>query len=130
MSQPYIFYHRFGTIVRVADGKIVSPAQSVDDLDFVAYNTWAQAGNFPDDDLTVPQENCIAALITKVQLCKALNQFGLRASVEAAVSAAPQNIKDEWNFSTEFVHDNSDLLTYAATLGIDVTQVFMLASTM
>lgn len=129
MSQPYILYHCFGHVVRVSDGKIVAPAQSVDDPDFKAYNDWAQAGNQPDDDLTVPVDNLVPLSVTKVQLCKALNQMGVRAFVDTAVASAAQDIKDEWEYSTDFSIGNSDLLAYAGTLGLDVQQVFLLAST-
>jgi len=36
-----------GEVVRVSDGKVVAPCQSVDDADFVAYIEWVNAGNQP-----------------------------------------------------------------------------------
>lgn len=37
-----------GIVIRDSDGVIVSPADSVDNPDFIEYNTWAQTeGNYP-----------------------------------------------------------------------------------
>lgn len=36
-----------GVVIRDSDGAQVSPCQSIDDPDFVAYNTWVQAGGRP-----------------------------------------------------------------------------------
>ncbi len=38
-----------GVVIRVADGKTVSPCQSLDDADFVAYGAWVEAGNAPQE---------------------------------------------------------------------------------
>lgn len=37
-----------GIVVRISDNKVVSPAQSVEDIDFQQYNEWANTlGNMP-----------------------------------------------------------------------------------
>ena len=36
-----------GVVLRDSDGVQVSPCQSVDDADFIAYNAWIEAGGEP-----------------------------------------------------------------------------------
>jgi hypothetical protein len=36
-----------GEVIRDSDGKVISPCQSTDDPDFLAYNDWIAAGNQP-----------------------------------------------------------------------------------
>jgi len=36
-----------GIVLRDSDGKIVSPCESPEDADFVAYIAWVNAGNSP-----------------------------------------------------------------------------------
>ena len=46
-----------GIVIRDSDGKIVSPAESDHDPDFVEYNNWANAGGHPtiyDTDPNAP----------------------------------------------------------------------------
>ena len=43
----YIIDEKTGRVIRTTDGKIVCPAQSVDDPDFIMYNLWTEQGNSP-----------------------------------------------------------------------------------
>lgn len=36
-----------GIVIRDSDGAQIAPCQSVDDLDFIAYNAWVEAGGEP-----------------------------------------------------------------------------------
>jgi hypothetical protein len=36
-----------GKVIRVSDNKVVSPCQSAEDPDFIAYNNWVYEGNNP-----------------------------------------------------------------------------------
>ena len=36
-----------GIVIRDSDSKVVSPAESADDPDFIAYNEWANSGGQP-----------------------------------------------------------------------------------
>jgi hypothetical protein len=79
----------------------------------------------PEAPAPVPQ------VITPWQLRKALNQTGLRALVETAVSQADQNTRDGWEFATEFRRDDPMLNAMAAALGMTAEQLdglFQLAS--
>lgn len=52
------------------------------------------------------------------QIRKALNQAGLRAAVEAYISASSdQELKDGWEFATEFRSDDLFVLSMGAALG-------------
>ena len=53
----YVIRPAFGDVIRKSDGKTVSPCQSVDDPDFVAYLDWVNGGNQPEVDETQPQED-------------------------------------------------------------------------
>jgi hypothetical protein len=70
--------------------------------------------------------------VTAYQLRAALNQKGLRAAVEAAVAAAPQSVKDEWEFKTSYRRDHPTVSLIAAAIGKtpkDIDEVFALAAT-
>ena len=41
----YTFHTETGEVTRDSDGVVVSPCQSADDPDFVAYQEWALLGN-------------------------------------------------------------------------------------
>lgn len=43
----YAIYPARGVVVRIADGVVVAPAQSVEDPDYLAYVAWVEAGNAP-----------------------------------------------------------------------------------
>lgn len=36
-----------GIVVRSSDNKVVSPCQSIEDIDFIEYITWVESGNEP-----------------------------------------------------------------------------------
>lgn len=55
---------------------------------------------------------------TPWQIRKALNAAGLRQQIEDAVSgSSDQNLKDGWEFATEFRSDDSFVLSMGAALG-------------
>lgn len=65
------------------------------------------------------------------QMRRALNQLGLRATVEAAVAVADQDTKDGWEFATEFRRDNALLGAMATNLNMseqDLDDLFTLAA--
>lgn len=43
----YTYINNRGLVIRDIDGKVVSPCQSRDDIDFIEYNDWVEAGNEP-----------------------------------------------------------------------------------
>jgi hypothetical protein len=70
--------------------------------------------------------------VTPWQMRRALNQLGLRATVEAAVAGADQDTKDGWEFALEIRRDNPLIAGMAAGLGLTSGQIddlFRLAAT-
>lgn len=43
----YLINQQSGQVIRVSDGVVVSPAQTSNDPNFVAYSDWVAAGNVP-----------------------------------------------------------------------------------
>jgi hypothetical protein len=67
------------------------------------------------------------------QIRKALNQTGLRNSIEAAVAAGDQTVKDAWQYATEFRRDNPLVSQMGAALGkteADLDDLFALAKSL
>lgn len=67
------------------------------------------------------------------QIRQALSAAGLRESVEAAVQAGDQNLKDWWLFSTFFERDNAEVNAMGIALGVSVEQLdalWLLAATL
>jgi hypothetical protein len=110
-----------GTVTRDADGIMVAPAQSVDDPNFSAYQSWVNSGGSPTVDDTrqpdVPQE------VTPCQFRLALNAANLRTQVEAAVKAADQDTQDMWEYGNPIIRSNPQLNAMAASLGLTSAQV-------
>lgn len=57
------------------------------------------------------------------QIRQALTRAGLRAGVEAAVAAGDQDIKDWWEFATEFQRGNTHVAAMATALGVTSRQL-------
>lgn len=67
------------------------------------------------------------------QLRQALNRAQLRAQVEAAVSAGDQDLKDWWEFATEFQRNHPLVIAMAQGLGVSdsaLDNLFSLAATL
>lgn len=71
--------------------------------------------------------------VTPRQIRLALNAAGLRSTVEAAVAAESQDLRDWWEYALEIERDNALIVGMAAQLGITSQQVddlFQLAATL
>lgn len=67
------------------------------------------------------------------QIRQALTAVGLRSSVEAAVAAGDQNLKDWWEFSTEIERFNPEVIAMADGLGVtpeSMSDLFTLAASL
>lgn len=67
------------------------------------------------------------------QIRQALTAVGLRAGVEAAVSAGDQDLKDWWEFSTAFERNHPMVIGMANGLNVSseqLDQLFILASSL
>jgi hypothetical protein len=73
------------------------------------------------------------APVSPRQIRQALTRAGLRASVESAVAAGDQDLKDWWEFSTTFERLNPQVTAMGAALGVSDAQLddlWTLASTL
>jgi hypothetical protein len=87
----------YNITLRVTDGVSI-PADPAN-TDYAAYLQWLSEGNTPEPADIPP---IIIQPVSPRQIRQALTATGLRASVEAAVAAGDQNLKDWWEFSTAF----------------------------
>jgi hypothetical protein len=100
------------SILRITDGASIpnDPANT----DYAQYLQWLSAGNTPDpaDPVIIPIPPC-----SPRQIRQALTAVGLRASVEAAVAAGDQDLKDWWEFSTTIERNHPQVVAMGAALG-------------
>ena len=61
--------------------------------------------------------------VTPRQIRQALTRAGLRASVEAAVTAGDQDTKDWYEFATEFERNNTHVVSVGVALGVTDLQL-------
>lgn len=97
--------------------------------DYQGYLSWIDAGNTPEpaDIITIIPE------ITPYQIREAMNQLGLRADVEAAISAGDQSLKDLWNYAPSFKRNHPKIAEIATAIGktdADIDALFTLAATL
>lgn len=79
-----------------------------------------------------PAPPAVPQVVTPLQARRAINAAGLRSSIEAAVAAADQDVKDAWEYATEIRRDNALIATMAATLNLtetDIDNLFIVAAT-
>lgn len=90
-------------------------------------DTWdGESFSSPEPVKTIPS-------VSPFQLRLALNTLNLRDAVETLVAASSQEIKDGWEYATEFKRDNAFLLSIQPELGMtdeQIDEVFLLAATL
>jgi len=64
-----------------------------------------------------PDPDPLQTVVTPWQIRKALNASGLRATIEGAVAASSQEVKDAWEYALEFRRDNPLIEGLAVSLG-------------
>jgi hypothetical protein len=124
----YIIYERLGTVVR-SDGVTVSPAQSVDDPNFVEYQNWIAAGNEPTIDNTTDPNDVVIRVLSPLQIRLALNQMGIRSSWETQVTNSTQNVKDFWSYAISYAENDPLLLEITTPLNVNVNDLFTIGLT-
>ena len=89
------------------------------DLIFVECTDEVDIGDLYDTDTELfmtPEPAKPVLTCTPWQFRKALNQTGLRDTVEAAILAADQTTKDGWEFATEIRSDDPLVISMASFL--------------
>ena len=104
--------------------------------DFATVKPWSDAWDAEKARLDalppVPQPNPVVS-VTPWQIRKALNQIGMRSSVESFVASADMTTKDAWEFAQEFRRDNALISAAAQALGktgAEIDALFALAKTL
>ncbi len=95
-----------------ADGVCI-PADPAN-TDYAAYLAWVEAGNTPDPADVPP---VVVPDVTPRQIRMALSRAGLRTSVEAAIAAGSQDLKDWYEFSTTFQRTQPLVVQMGVDLG-------------
>ena len=103
------------SIHRIADNASI-PADPAN-TDYANYLQWLAEGNTPEPADPIPPVPI--ADITPRQIRMALTRAGLRVTVEAAVAAGDQDIKDWYEFSTTFERKNELVAAMGAALGVN-----------
>jgi len=78
-------------------------------------------------------ERAAIPTVSPRQIRQALTIAGLRAAVESAVAASDQDIKDWWEFATEFERSHVKVVSMCAALGVTDQQaddLWMLAASL
>ncbi len=73
-------------------------------------------------ELPQSQSN-VPAVVTPRQIRLALNDAGLRDTVEQAVTASDQSVKDWWEYALDIERNNQLVVSMATQLGISSAQL-------
>lgn len=72
----------------------------------------------------------VPSSVTPIQMRKALRLSGLKASVDAALSQADETVQEEWEYATEVLRTDANLIAVAYSIGktdADIDALFVLA---
>jgi hypothetical protein len=121
--------------------RAIEPDWDLVDGETLKVEVWERGMVLAEDgaSLRLPTSEEIASLVPPVtvspwQFRKALNHLGLRQQVEDAVSASTdQNLKDGWEFATEFRRNDALVVSMGYALGktdSEMDQLFELAASL
>jgi hypothetical protein len=117
------------SIIRLSDNAII-PADE-ENYDFKYYLEWVSGGGVAEPADVIPTPEIV---VSAFQIRKALNQLNLRTLVENAVAASSDiELKDGWEYATEFYRNNSLVVNLGLVLGKtpeELDSIFELAKTL
>ena len=130
----YTLHIQKGTITRDSDQVVVAPTSDDQSSDYLAYRAWAEAGNEPTiiDDPNYDPNDELPIEVDAFQLREALNQLGLRSTIESLVAQGSQTLKDMWEYKTAYHSDHPEVAAMGSAIGktaAEVRQIFELART-
>lgn len=112
---------------KVTDAIVCNDASFAASIGYIyAESPVAIGWSYDGVNFTAPPAPVVPVVIPPVsprQIRMALTQIGLRAQVEAAVAAGDQNLKDWWEFSTQFERNNAEVIAMGAALGVPDAQL-------
>lgn len=114
----YRIHSHSGMITRVSNGVTFAADDRLPE--YAGYLAWLTLGGTPEIDHT--ELSTPPPPISARQIRLALNQTGLRDTVEAAVAAGSRDLKDWWEYSTEVHRDNPLVIGMIAALGLPPEQ--------
>ena len=116
-----------GIVIRDADGVVVAPCQSIDDINYIEYCDWVNAGNVTAvlNSRNLSQK---VADVTPRQIRIALLGVGITESmIDAVINTLPSPTKEAamitWKYSTSFQRNNALIPVIAAMLSFNDTQL-------
>lgn len=74
----------------------------------------------------------VPGTVTPLQMRRALRATGLKATVDAALAASSEEVREEWEYATAILRDNATLEAMGHALGktdADLDALFVLAAT-
>lgn len=80
-----------------------------------------------------PEAPSVPAVVSKLQLVRALRIAGLWVDVKGALKSAGTIVKEDWEYASQIDRDDVLMATFAAALGLTpetMDQVFMEAATL
>ena len=111
-----------------------SPGGSFELMTLAAYDAWMEeqiAGGWAPPPTPTPPP-IVPVSVTPLQMRRALRAAGLKATVDAALASASEEVREEWEFASQVSRDNPTLGAMASALNLTSTQVdnlFILAET-
>lgn len=117
-----------GIVIRVSDNAVVSPCQSVDDVNYIEYVNYVNAGNEIETIPTRTSQSVKIADVTPRQIRMALLEVGITETmIDNIINSLSSPTKEAamiaWKYSTAFQRNNALIPIVAQMLNYNSTQL-------